>query len=669
MEPLNTSFFANPDDTKATPLHWAALRGNLGEVQALLAAEPKGVARTDSHGWTALHWAAGAGQAECASALMRAGASLEARASETDTPWVAQLAKGFLFDSPACHAKVDDLAAAGFVEEARSLREEMARPDAKATAGATPLHVAAGMGAVNCICCLMQLGAQLEAANSLGLTALHLAAACNHVPALQELVQAGADVRASDSKSNTPLHLAAGLDSLECLRELIRLGASIIARGDKRCTSLHVAAAQGATACVKQLLAAGADMEAVADCGLGPLHLAAWAGMLEALGVLIDAGADVHATDEHGHTPLHPAAAAGRVEAGLALLAAGADLEAATTESATPIQLAAGRGNAAMISALAASGADINRRSGNGLTCLHVLLARACMGYVPEAPKRLQQLLDLGASVQLACATWPTPVDAMLGSIDNPKGCKLPSCVPELIRAMVAAGCSISTQCRPSLGNMLAVDTIISWFTRLGSDTDWPPSLSASAVDVGCVLLDCLEAESLRGDRENSVNKGYLMWIILKTGSIQLAGEWGERHWRLVHHFCDMAEALLAAGCPPIKLSVTSRDRPALRGAEAISTSGRTVPGGGSPGCLRPALEPWNAPRLPSVFPRGSQSAAAGKSSWAKGGLPGVVLLVLTKAAHPATAWVPQLQPGLSEASAIAANRTFACEMGLNRHA
>ena len=73
-------FFANPDG--ATPLHWAVLRGHSGEVQALLAAKPGTANAADSRWWSPLHWAAGAGQTECAALLVKAGASLEARADE-----------------------------------------------------------------------------------------------------------------------------------------------------------------------------------------------------------------------------------------------------------------------------------------------------------------------------------------------------------------------------------------------------------------------------------------------------------------------------------------------------------------------------------------------------------------------------------------------------------
>ncbi|GAB4821637.1 hypothetical protein N2152v2_008683 [Parachlorella kessleri] len=242
MEPL--SLFANFGDPTATPLHWAALRGNLDQVQALLAAEPGSVANTDNYGWTSLHWAAAAGQARCIPLLLRAGASLETRGCESHTPWVVKLAKVFYFDSPAIQTEANALAAAGFVEKAQTLRELLALPDAKATAGATPLHVAAGMGAVDCIRCPVQPGAQLEATNSLGHTALHLAAICIHVPALRALLQAGADVRAGDGHNNTPVHLAAGGGAAACMRWLLAAGADMQAAGfgRKRAAGMHILA-------------------------------------------------------------------------------------------------------------------------------------------------------------------------------------------------------------------------------------------------------------------------------------------------------------------------------------------------------------------------------------------------------------------------------------------
>ena len=168
-----------------------------------------------------------------------------------------------------------------------------------------------------------------------------------------------------------------------------------------------------------------------------PLHLAAAQGRAQVVRLLIEAGADVNARAPGGMTPLFHAAALGHTEALLALVAAGADLEAAADvgpTAMTAIEIAAFSGHMGAVAALAAARASLNRQAQAGLSCLHHFCHKACNGDVPDAPERLRQLLAAGASVQLACARWPTPVDMMLRFIKDPTECRLPAYVPELIR-------------------------------------------------------------------------------------------------------------------------------------------------------------------------------------------------------------------------------------------
>ncbi|GAB4821643.1 hypothetical protein N2152v2_008689 [Parachlorella kessleri] len=646
----DASFFANLDDPMATPLHWAALRGNLGEVQALLNADPGACKAVDSHGWTALHWAVGAGQADCAAWLVRAGASLEARGSESHTPWVSKL-------RPPAAGRAADLALGPFN-----------RQDSKATKGATPLHIAAAMGHVECICQLLQLQACPEAANSLGFTALRLAAACNHLQALRALVRGGADTTVGDGTRLSPCHVAAACGSLECLQELIRLGlrSGILALAIDGRTPLHCATEAGAVDSVRELLAAGANVEGKPVKGTRPLHVAAMFGHTEVARVLIMAGADIEARGIVG-TPLHFAAVEGHIETALALVAAGADVEAASPSdglgSRTPIQQAAACGKVDVVTALAAAGADINAQNENGWNCLHHFLAWVAQSKAEDAVPRLQQLLDAGA-VMATC------------------GCRM-------------TGPLTFRDGTPGL------ETLNYWLSGLTPDdwaAQWPAKLNSTMVDIGVALLQSAGAEAGMESIEDAFSfvkhamaagstplvlaaLGLLPEDSLDDAIIVLAslifkvamkalpnpgwGGWGERHRQVVHHYCDMAEALLAAGCAPLQ---TTTGWEAL---ESLDLPGELVQ-------MVASGQRWSPDEAHHAFPpafraatralllanhRGlATPAAPGSEDTAEPGQkgvgtsldtgervrlpPGVVLLILDKAAHPPAAWVPQLQPG-----------------------
>ncbi|GAB4821645.1 hypothetical protein N2152v2_008691 [Parachlorella kessleri] len=577
----DTSFFANLDDAQATPLHWAALHGNLDEARALLDADPRIVKAVDSHGWTALHWAAAAGRAKCIALLVRAGASLEARGDESHTPWMAKVRL------PAAAGRAVGLAL-GLVNSR----------DSKATKGATPLHIAAAMGHVDCICQLIELQACPEAANSLGFTALHLAAACNQLEALRELVRGGADAAAERGSRMSPTCIAAACGSLECLRELILLVPCILAKKNDGWTPLHCAAAAGAADSVRELLATGANVEGGSLKGIRPLHLAAECGHTEAAMVLIRAGADMGAQDICG-TPLHFAASRGHIETALALVAAGADMEAeGSLGISTPLLQAAASGKVDVVTALAAAGADINAQDRRGCTCLHRLLAWVAKSKAEDAVSRLQWLLDAGASVELACSHKPTPVDVLLADRGHSANFHLPACAPDIVRMIAAAGCPVRAPLT-SLNGTLRPGTVEWWLSELlpfDWEAQWPATLSSSVVEVGVALLQCAATEvDVEGGTKEAVG---LVRLAAAAGSIQLVvaalgllpagsldckvmvvplvaflaamkelptpgrGGWGERHRQVVHHYCDMAGALLAAGCAPLKLSNTGREIP-----------------------------------------------------------------------------------------------------------
>ena len=149
---------ANPearDKTGNTPLHFAAYHGHAGAITALLEAGADLEAREDEYGYTPLHSAAFNDQADAIAALIEAGADPEAR-DKNDY---------------------------------------------------TPLHWAAFMGRADAIAALIEAGADPEARDKDGETPLHDAAEQGHADAIDALLEAGADPKARNKGGDTPFDL------------------------------------------------------------------------------------------------------------------------------------------------------------------------------------------------------------------------------------------------------------------------------------------------------------------------------------------------------------------------------------------------------------------------------------------------------------------------------
>src|SRR5690348_9090448 len=73
------------DRAGRTPLHYAAVAGDVGLVTELLVASADANA-VDDDGWTPLHFAAQKGVAEIVRLLLEAGAAVDPRDSQGNTP-------------------------------------------------------------------------------------------------------------------------------------------------------------------------------------------------------------------------------------------------------------------------------------------------------------------------------------------------------------------------------------------------------------------------------------------------------------------------------------------------------------------------------------------------------------------------------------------------------
>ena len=201
--------------------------------------------------------------------------------------------------------------------EAHALVSALVKAGAKVNArdkrgGWTPLHLAAQTGKTpGVVTALIKAGADPAAKDKKGRTPLQLAEKFNKTPAVvaalkQARVESGAsvktEVQVSCEKWNTPAFFKnAGLaDLTRCLKVK-----NPNARNENGRTPLHYAAQGVAPALVSALVKAGAKVNARdTRGGWTPLHLAAWFGKTPAVvAALLSAGADPAARDKAGKTP------------------------------------------------------------------------------------------------------------------------------------------------------------------------------------------------------------------------------------------------------------------------------------------------------------------------------------------------------------------------------
>lgn len=294
----------------ATPLHWAAGRGNSAIVKLLLARNADAKAR-DASGRIALHWAALYGRADTAATLLNAHPSLlDLPDPNNDT--ALQFAASF-----GAMSVVDLLLSCG------------ARVNIRESSGSTALHHAARSGYVPIAEMLLTKGAAINDKNLLGNTPLHNAVLNERKEMALFLLSRKADPSLKNKEGQTPLDLASG-----------ELGAAMVAQlgPEHDLLSFYWALQHGATNTVTTILQRKLSMLRYQDNRLPPpLHVAARNGHCVVAEMLLAKGADVNGRNTTGQTPLHLAAAGGYKPLVELLLTRGASINARDTKGTTPL--------------------------------------------------------------------------------------------------------------------------------------------------------------------------------------------------------------------------------------------------------------------------------------------------------------------------------------------
>ncbi|MBO9481659.1 ankyrin repeat domain-containing protein [Salinisphaera sp. G21_0] len=224
-------------NTKYTPLHFAAEKGQPDAIYELIAREADVDART-KNGFTPLHYAAAQGHQEAIDALIEKGADVSARTKD----------------------------------------------------GVTPLKRASDNKKINVpmIKSFVNAGFDVNApGNNLDSIVLACAAAACDWELVDELVAKGTDINAGNINKYTPLHHAAEEGQQEAIDALIARGAYVDARTKKGATPLHYAAGKGQLDAIYALIANGADVSARTKDGFTPLKYATQQGQQAAVDALI----------------------------------------------------------------------------------------------------------------------------------------------------------------------------------------------------------------------------------------------------------------------------------------------------------------------------------------------------------------------------------------------
>ena len=340
------------DRDGSTPLHWACSAGRLRSVRRLLRRDDVDTSVLNEKGLTARDVSE---RESCAAAVIEfdATATVHNLAADGKLPMVRRALDDAWKSRRTTEEVLESTDAAGETmlhHACRNGRLEMvealyseygANPDARSGVdGATPLHLAAAGGHVECMRvyavnagfprrlqqrALMRTRSSNDGSKS-GRT--------NDDPFefdddgddrarwLRRIKRVGAGGEAVPSGS-APIHMAAQNGQVAAVEFLIdQMHADVEAKDDEGSTPLHVAVARGHVDVVACLLRRAAKVDAVDEHGCQPLHLAAERNNAAAIKMLLERGGEeiVVARNAYGHLPVHLAAAMGHLEAVTTLL-------------------------------------------------------------------------------------------------------------------------------------------------------------------------------------------------------------------------------------------------------------------------------------------------------------------------------------------------------------
>lgn len=290
-------------------IHAAAALGDLKVVDAKLAAG----ASVNARNWqqeTPLHWAALNGQLAVAKRLLSKGALVNSKNAGGATPlqYAANHGQSAMVDillkNGASAASRDATLFTAVNVKNTEIIDQLLKSGANINVGegkdATPLHSAVYTGWINGVVHLLSKGAKINVCDNRGRTPLYIAVDTDWLKddMANVLIFAGADPNTLDKQGYNPMHVALRNGKLN----LVTL---MLSRGGRK--DYWLASGLGDVKSVRQYLDNGIDVNKHDGLGYTGLHWAALGGSVDVATLFIDRGADINAKNPFGFTPLHVA--------------------------------------------------------------------------------------------------------------------------------------------------------------------------------------------------------------------------------------------------------------------------------------------------------------------------------------------------------------------------
>ena len=350
----------NATDPKGnTPLMLATLNGHVAVARDLLEndADVNANVKGDFMISTALMNAANIGDVGLVYELLQRGANVDPGGFST-TALMNASAKGDM----------------GVV---KILIEHNADVNAEDVWGDTPLKTAAHYYNKDIVCELLACGADVNMKSELnGTSALIETAQSGNLEIVRCLIDAGADVNAANSDGHTALMYASQWGHIDVVDELLSRGADVDAQTVDGSTALSFAKIDENPKIIRLLKAAklkkkGSQLLSNQQNGLNDkLIKAAHRGNVDAVRVLLYKGADANSEDSDGYTAIIKAAQKGHSDIVRVLLDEGADVNTENIIGWTALMYAAEKGYLDIVSGLLDNGANVNAKNSEGMTAL-----------------------------------------------------------------------------------------------------------------------------------------------------------------------------------------------------------------------------------------------------------------------------------------------------------